>query len=135
MLAVCVPSLRLVMLPVPSAWRNRVSACPPMKPPPAPAAAALSAVLPSPLLLITEMDFARGLWRRDRSQFLTRAPADSLADSGDVNGESGEISLLGPFVLVVVPLVWIRGVKGRERRLLCGEVVSSVNFSSRCLFE
>lgn len=87
-----------------------------------------------PRFMITEMDLARGLCSRDRSQFLTRAPADSLADSGEVTGERGEASLLGPLVVVVAalaPLVWILGVKGRERRCLCEEVVvSSEVFSS-----
>lgn len=62
MLALRLPSLRLVMLPVPSACR-RVSACPPMKPP-----AGRSGL---EWLLFIDVDLARGLCSRDLSQFLT----------------------------------------------------------------
>lgn len=119
-------SLRLVMLPVPSGCR-RLSLCPPRKPPgalPPP----VSEDLPPPPALLPEMDFARGLCRRDLSQFLTRLVGDSFADSGEVfeDGDSGDGSPLA--LLADVDLVWILGVKGRMR-CLC-DVLSSVGCSA-----
>lgn len=54
------------------------------------------------LLLLTEVDLARGLCKRDLSQFLTLVEWDSLADSGEVSGETAAGSLLSVFVGQVV---------------------------------